>query len=262
VSEFVIYAGLLNGGGARGTERVVLVATAALLAFVGAASALSMTRAIGLAFLGQPRDRTVTVDRDLPVALNLAMAPHLVGVVAIGLAPAIGLSLVSRAAALFMPRGVSMTDAIAVTQLVSPIAKASLALVVLVFALSFVGRRARRAAPRVETWGCGYQGATPRIQYTGTSFSAPFMKLFESFVRELRREKLPRGYFPRNESRIETHHADAVERRMFEALGNGESFVRQFANRIPEEPRFSFAAGLVAIVVIVALLVRNGGGVP
>jgi hydrogenase-4 component B len=100
------------------------------------------------------------------------------------------------------------------------------------------------------------------MQYTGTSFSAQFVRLFQSLVLELRREKLPTGYFPQGEGHLQTHHADAVERRMFEALGNGEGFVRQVADRIPEEPRFAFAAGLVALLVVVALLASKVGGAP
>jgi hypothetical protein len=42
---------------------------------------------------------------------------------------------------------------------------------------------------------------------------------------------------------------------MFEVLGQGESFIARAAGRIPEQPRFAFAAGLLALVVIVASLV-------
>jgi len=100
------------------------------------------------------------------------------------------------------------------------------------------------------------------MQYTGTSFSAQFVQVFEAFVLELRREKLPEGNFPEAESHVHTHHADAVERRMFESLGNGEDLVRGVAHRIPEEPRFAFAAGLISLVVILALLASHAGGAP
>ena len=76
------------------------------------------------------------------------------------------------------------------------------------------------------------------------------------------REKLPEGNFPEAESHVHTHHADAVERRMFESLGNGEDLVRGVAHRIPEEPRFAFAAGLISLVVILALLASHAGGAP
>jgi hypothetical protein len=51
---------------------------------------------------------------------------------------------------------------------------------------------------------------------------------------------------------------DAVERRMFEVLGQGEEMATQASDKISEEPRVAFAAGLVAIVVIFGLLVGVG----
>ncbi len=45
---------------------------------------------------------------------------------------------------------------------------------------------------------------------------------------------------------------------MFEVLGQGEGFVVQTSERIPEQPRFAFAAGLVTLIVILGLLVTGG----
>ena len=49
---------------------------------------------------------------------------------------------------------------------------------------------------------------------------------------------------------------------MFESLGNSEHFVRRLGEQIPEQPRFAFAAGLLALAVIVGhwkkLTARNG----
>ena len=50
-------------------------------------------------------------------------------------------------------------------------------------------------------------------------------------------------------------HADAVERRMFEVLGQGEEMITRTSERIPEQPRFAFAAGLIALVIAVGLLI-------
>jgi hypothetical protein len=40
---------------------------------------------------------------------------------------------------------------------------------------------------------------------------------------------------------------------MFEVLGQGEDFVQETSGRIPEQPRFAFAAGLLAVVVLAAI---------
>jgi hypothetical protein len=96
------------------------------------------------------------------------------------------------------------------------------------------------------------------MQYTASSFASPFVRIFEAFLPQLRRERLPREIFPREHGHLAMHSVDAVERRMFEVLGQGEQLVTQTSDRIPEQPRFAFAAGLVALLVIVGLLVTGG----
>jgi hypothetical protein len=46
---------------------------------------------------------------------------------------------------------------------------------------------------------------------------------------------------------------------MFEVLGEGDDTVANAARRIPLEPSFSLAAGLVVLVVVVGLLLASGG---
>ena len=103
------------------------------------------------------------------------------------------------------------------------------------------------------TWGCGYTAGTVRMQYTGSSFSAQFAMLFRPALPVLTRERLPTEPFPVHASHLSTHHVDAVERRMFEVLGQGEDFVQETSARIPEQPRFAFAAGLIALAVVAAV---------
>jgi hypothetical protein len=114
----------------------------------------------------------------------------------------------------------------------------------------FRGRRAKHA----PTWGCGYTAVTPRMQYTGSSFSEQFVRLFEAFLPSVRRQQLPDETFPRKVSHLSTHYFDAVERRMFEMLGQAEDMVAHASDKIPEQSRFAFAAGLVALAIIGALV--------
>ena len=108
------------------------------------------------------------------------------------------------------------------------------------------------------TWGCGYTASTPRMQYTGSSFVAMFAQIFESFLPVVRKERLPHEIFPQQPGHLATHHPDPVEKRMFEVMGQGEEFVTQTAGRIPEQPRFAFAAALVTLVLLGALLLGVG----
>jgi len=257
VSEFAVYAALLSGEAPSPVASAALVCAAALLAFVGAVSALSIVRAFGVAFLGQPRDVTIHPPSEAPSSMLAPMYLHAVGIVAIGLFPQLGLITIRAARTLFLPGKESAADDV-LTRLIAPMQVASLVLAAAVVVTCTLGWVAGRRARRHVTWACGYTAPNTRMQYTGSSFTAQFANLFEAFLPQLRRETLPTTIFPAEHGHVSTHHVDGVERRMFEILGQGEEMVSRAADRIPEEPRFAFAAGLIAVVIIVGLLVGVG----
>jgi hydrogenase-4 component B len=90
------------------------------------------------------------------------------------------------------------------------------------------------------------------MQYTGTSFSAQFTAIFDNILLTLRREELPEGPFHEKTGHLGTHCVDAVERRIFEALGEGESVAGRLTAWLTEEPRVGFALGLVVLGLICA----------
>jgi hypothetical protein len=96
------------------------------------------------------------------------------------------------------------------------------------------------------------------MQYTGSSFSAQFAALFPEVLVQLRREKHPEGPFPEPGARLQTHSVDAVERRVFEALGEGESIASRVVARISEEPRFAFGLGLLVLCALAGGIVFGG----
>jgi hydrogenase-4 component B len=250
VSELVIYAGLLSGEAPTSTANVALVSAAALLAFVGAVSALSMVRAFGIAFLGQPRDASIHEAHEPPATMLAPMYLHAAGVILVGLVPGSALLLTRTASSLFdRGHGAEIESVLAPLQYASLVLAGTIAIVAGLGWLS--GRRARRHV----TWGCGYTAPNTRMQYTGSSFSAQLALLFEGFLPQLRRERLPSQTFPAQQGHLSTHHVDAVERRMFEVLGQGEEMVTHASEKIPEQPRFAFAAGLVTLAILVGLIV-------
>jgi hydrogenase-4 component B len=233
---------------------VVLIGCAAILALVGAVSALSVTRAFGLTFLGSPRDSTIHVGEEATVSMWLPMALHALGVVVLGVAPQLGLVAIAPALRLFAVQQQAVASLIAPLQVAHPLLLSGFGLAAGMAWL--IGRGAKRG----PTWGCGYSAVSPRMQYTAASFSDSLVRLFQAFLPSLRRERLPQESLPRRASHLATHHFDAVERRMFEMLGQAEDLVAHASERIPEQSRFAFAAGLVALVVIGALVL--GGLAP
>jgi hydrogenase-4 component B len=194
--------------------------------------------------------------------MRVAMLLHAAGVCALGLMPFVGLRIVRFPAELFSrlaPSGADQAVADA-SAMLRPIGQVALVLVVVLGALAVL-RWVLTPSTRSErhvTWGCGYTAPNSRMQYTGASFASPFAILFSSVLVHLRRQKLPEGPFPEGAGHLNTHCVDAVERRVFEVLGEGEDLVTRVIARISEEPRLAFGMGLVVLGVVVGFVV---GGV-
>ena len=249
-SELLIFAGLLAGHAPTAQANALLIAAAAGLAFVGAVGALAMTRAFGLSFLGAARDPNVVIGDDAPPSMLAAMAVHAVGVIVIGVAPELGIAAITSTLKLF-PFGGAASAALA--PLVAVVwASRALAAVLLVTGV-LAWRRARHVR-RSVTWGCGYPSISPRMQYTGSSFSEYFTRLFEAILPRQRRERISDDLFPVSTGHLGSNHVDVVERRMFEVLNQGQDFIGNASEKIPEQPRFAFAAGLVVLVIIGAVV--------
>jgi hydrogenase-4 component B len=260
-SEFLLYSGILDQTSVPSAARLPLALTAAALAFVGAVSALSITRAFGIAFLGSPRDPTIRAEGEVGKPMLIAIAAHGLGVLMIGLVPAAGFALVRAPTALalaligadahdfFMPIRESLTR----------IGLLSGALILAV--LLFVWLRKRltlRRSAEDATWACGYPRVGPRMQYTSASFSSEFVAYFRSILTLVRKQKLPTTYFP-SEAHVATHCVDAVERRLFEVIGRGDSSAKKLAEKLNEDrPGVAFAFGLVAVVLIASLVLLSG----
>ena len=123
-------------------------------------------------------------------------------------------------------------------------------------------RASPNAAARHGTWGCGYTAATPRMQYTGSSFSWDFVRRFRSALVLLRRQHAPQGYFP-TDAYLITDCVDAVERRLFTVIKQGDESATRMSQRLKEDdPRVAFAAALLALVLIGGLVVLSVGPMP
>lgn len=261
-SEFLIYSGLFSGQPIAAWAQVALAATAAGLAFVGAVSALSITRAFGVVFLGSPRDASMPPAQEVSRWMLVPTLLHAAGVVLLGVAPVLGLALVEGSARLALG-GLSGDGTAALQQLggtLSRIGALSAALAVAVAVLWWL--RARIGGPpasRHVTWGCGHVAPHARMQYTGSGFSWDFSQPFRGVMVLLRRQHAPQGFFPQD-GYVVTDCVDAVERRLFAVIKHGDESAGDLSRRLREDdPRLAFAAGLVAVVVIAGLVVLTGG---
>lgn len=191
VSEWFVTLGFLDALGRPAGDLLAFAAVGApLLALVGGLAAACFAKVVGVVFLGSPRSAHAEGAHvhEAPASMIWPMGVLAAACLAIGLAPALVLPPLARAAAAW-----SRLDPVALGgPAASAASSASLvSLVALVFFLvagALWGLRRRRlsAAPRaadVETWSCGFAAPTARIQYTGSSFAELLLQRFSWAVR-------------------------------------------------------------------------------
>jgi hydrogenase-4 component B len=265
-SEFMIYSGLFSDDALTIWAKLTLALAAAALAFVGAVSALSITRAFGVIFLGSARDDSLPEGHEASGWMLFPMGLHALGTVLLGVVPTLGFAMVAAPTALFLhgvPGAIALEALQAVVSTLSRVGALSAALIVAVLAVLWLRGRLLRPSPvRDATWGCGYGAPNSRMQYTGSSFSTDFSAPFQGIMVTLKRQKAAKGYFP-SDSYVITDCVDAVERRLYSVIGHGDDSAADISRKMHEDdPRLAFAAGLAGIVAIAALVVLAEGALP
>jgi hydrogenase-4 component B len=266
-SEFLIYSGLLGSRGLGIWAQFSLGLVAAVLAFVGAVSALSITRAFGVIFLGSARDDSLPPGQEANRWMLLPMGLHALGSVVLGVFPLAGFAMVAGPTALFLhgspdaATAASLASVVATLTRVGALSLCLLLLLLLVLWLRFRGARAADVG-HGATWGCGYTLPNTRMQYSGTSFSIDFARQFKNVLTLVERRKAPTGYFPQS-SYVVTDCVDAVERRLYSVIGQGDETAADLSHKLQEDdPRFAFSMALAAIVLIAMLVFLLEGALP
>jgi len=140
----------------------------ASLALIGALALACFAKAYGIAFLGTPRSPGADQAREAPRAMLAPMGLLVLACLAIGLAPALAAPALDRVVA-------GMTGSQALPRLGTlvnlPALSALAALLLALGALLWRWAGRSRSERDVPTWDCGFEGGTPRMQYTASSFS-------------------------------------------------------------------------------------------
>ncbi|VGO20614.1 proton-conducting transporter transmembrane domain-containing protein [Pontiella sulfatireligans] len=179
-SEWLIYLGLFHSVGA-GSSTVWPVGVAAVaLAVIGALALACFVKIYCVVFLGTPRHPVHGQPHDPSRLMRYPMMLLAGGCVVLGILPQLGFPLLQNAVEQWMDPvapAIPQLASAAPFQWISSMAMVFIVLVVGGFVL--LRRKIVRQAPAlVGTWGCGYGLATPRIQYTATSFGEMLVSLF------------------------------------------------------------------------------------
>lgn len=223
VSEWLIYRGLFGGAmdlPASSASAAVIGLTS--LALMGGLALACFAKVFSVVFLGEAREPDIHVHAT-PRSMVVAMALPALLCVVIGVVPGLVIPL-TRAGTLQLMGASAGGGEEALRSAVGPAGRLTLvALVLIGIALALVAIRAlarRRNAPvrtGVSTWGCGYAYASPRIQYTASSFAWSLIGSFRSMLWPQRELNPPIGPFPAP-GRLHTHTADIAESDLFTPL--------------------------------------------
>jgi len=227
MGELLIYAAAFKSLPAGGAGALAGLLSLAALAAIGALAAACFAKAFGITFLGVPRRKPEHVPHEAPASMLAAML-LLAALCAVGgLAPMLFSPFIYGAAGQLlagMPQE-TLAPVILGSAALAGLALAVLAGVLWLFRDKLLRGKANAAAP---TWGCAYTAPTPRMQYTGCSFSQPLMETFGAGSKaEL---EAPQGMFPRQaafESELRDVAGDSLYRPLFEILEDKLSLLRK-----------------------------------
>ena len=224
VSEFLLYSGLIVGIKSIGIPNVTLMITSlAGLAIIGGVSILTFTKSFGTIFLGNPRADLHQQPSEVSLNMRLPQYFILVIMLSIGLFPQFYFSTAQGVVSGFTPLATSLNEVTSASLLhsISAIGKFAMLFLLLLFLIYFIRTRFTRKHPIAEdsTWGCGYIAPSPRMQYTGKSYSKSLGKLLNFVVLEKKKYKEIQAneIFPA-ERKHSSHYSDFFATKIFDGI--------------------------------------------
>ncbi|MDO8738432.1 MAG: proton-conducting transporter membrane subunit [Candidatus Deferrimicrobium sp.] len=213
-SEFAIYRGLWAAAGGAGAGGVFLGAMAGL-ALIGGLAVVCFVKVVGTVFLGNARSAQASAARDPSVAMEFPMGTLALFCLGLGVFPSLVLDRLMEITSFLSSAGVPAGAAVPAAG-GKPFTVA-IALAVAIGGLSLLRtfllrRNGQRAG---GTWGCGFPYATPRMQYTASSFADPILHVFQGILRPhtTRTERLSGRFLLEVEH--ETHFHDLLENGLY-----------------------------------------------
>src|SRR3990170_1096212 len=213
-SEFAIYRGLWAAAGGAGTGGVFLAAMAGL-ALIGGLAVVCFVKVVGTVFLGNARSAQASAARDPSVAMEFPMGTLALVCLGLGVFTSLVLDRLMEITSFLSSAGV--TAGAAVPAAGGTPFTVAIALAIAIGGLSLLRtfllrRNGRRAG---STWGCGFPYATPRMQYTASSFADPILHVFQGILRPhtTRTERLSGRFLLEVEH--ETHFHDLLENGLY-----------------------------------------------
>jgi formate hydrogenlyase subunit 3/multisubunit Na+/H+ antiporter MnhD subunit len=224
-SEFLIYSGFFEASRSLAAYfPFFMLTTAVALAFVGGLAVVGFSKIMSMIFLGAPKRPPVHQFHISPYELT-ALAMLTVSIFVLGLFPQ-GMAMLCEA--IFreqfpFSQPLPWSSSVGTITSVGTIAIAVIILIALIMVVKT--RLAARRSVRVGIpWGCGYNALTPRMQYTGTSFSDDIVNIAGKALNVRQEIRLPEQVLP-VKSVFRTQASDLVLNTLVEPAGGFVSWV-------------------------------------
>ena len=203
IGEFLIYYAAFSGLMMQNPEiTVLMLAVIITLAISGGLAALSFTRLYGIVFSGEARTEKADPSKIHEAAWTMRVPMIIMSAICLVImpfAPFIPKFLASTVYVFAEPDSLA-EDILAGSKVLTGVSSGAAIFLIILIVLIFI-RSKLPGAENVKstvTWDCGYARPNARIQYTGTSFSRPVTDFFRLVLPEKKKQREPRGFFPKN----------------------------------------------------------------
>ena len=200
ISEFLIYAGIITGAKTNGPVLfTAAIMSAGAVSLTGGLAIIAFTRLYSVIFSGAARSQKTEAASEAN-GLSLAAMYFLAFMcLAGGVLPQYFFKAVSAPVA-YLLNGAHTADAFAVIQgllksvsFILALGASVIAAVYLIRKISLRGKKDESS----ETWGCGYQKSSARVQYTADSFSQPLSAVSRAITGKDEAMENPKGILPK-----------------------------------------------------------------
>lgn len=207
ISEFMIYASMFIGLSDKNFFIVLsLLFAISVLAFVGAMAIICFSKVFSVIFLGLPRsDEVKEVTNDSDKSMIIPMSILAFFIVFIGVFPVILVSNINPYSIqnlLGVPLHTVNFDMALFEQFLSfmqVIAFISFVFIILLIVLMSIKKFITKGKITIHnTWGCGYNRANNKMQYSASSFASPFLSMFVPLFKNVYDIKKPKKIFPKS----------------------------------------------------------------
>lgn len=227
VGEFAIYLGMAKGLAVDNLAmNIAFITGISGLALIGVMAVICFTKVFGICFLGSPRTSYNNDFSEKSFSFLFPMSVLSIIIIFIGLLPGAFLPLLNSVLKQFIKSDVT-NEINSITSVYYSISGALLVFAgfILFFLLMRFLLLRKRSVVMFKTWNCGYQaesslptgqaglpaGEASRIQYTGSSYVQPFLRLVAELVPQKIKLKKEPVLFPK-EASLKSQSQDFSER--------------------------------------------------